>query len=169
MLGSDRLRLFTVGRPRHPVVDAPRQVADLRVQSAAEGDVHLLEAAADPEQRHAAGDAGFDQGQRQIVAFFVIRFVTGMRLDPEPAGMNIGAAAGQQHAIDHLQQRADIGDIGRSGEHHRQGAGNVGHRPEIGLADKLGGEPVFDQPGVADHADHGSLHGYAGLTPASCR
>ena len=44
-------------QPRHPMIDAPGQFADFGVQRSAEGDVHLLQAAADAEQRYAAGDA----------------------------------------------------------------------------------------------------------------
>ena len=49
---------FAVLQPRHAVVHAPGQFADFGMQRAAERDVHLLQAAADAEQRHAAGDAG---------------------------------------------------------------------------------------------------------------
>jgi hypothetical protein len=45
-------------QPRHPMVDAPRQLANFRVQRAAKGNVHLLQAAADAEQGNAACDAG---------------------------------------------------------------------------------------------------------------
>ena len=44
--------------PRHAVVDAAGQFTDFRVQRAAERHAHLLKAAADAEQRHAALDAG---------------------------------------------------------------------------------------------------------------
>ena len=50
---------FAVLQPRHAMVHASGQLADFRMQRAAEGDVHLLQAAADTEQRYAAGDASF--------------------------------------------------------------------------------------------------------------
>ena len=53
---------------RHPVVDPPRDLADLRVQRPAEGDVELLKAAADAEDRHAARHALPDQRQRHRIA-----------------------------------------------------------------------------------------------------
>ena len=46
-------------QPRHPVVHPSRQFANLRVQRAAERNIHFLQAAADAEDRHAAGDTGF--------------------------------------------------------------------------------------------------------------
>src|SRR3982751_2250348 len=49
---------FAVFQPRHAMVHASRQFADLRMQRAAEGDVHLLQTTADAEQRHAARHAG---------------------------------------------------------------------------------------------------------------
>jgi hypothetical protein len=66
---------FTVLEPRHPMIDASWQLADLRMQRTAEGDVHLLQAAADPEQRNAAGDADLRQRQRHFVAMQVVGFV----------------------------------------------------------------------------------------------
>ena len=54
---------FAVRQPRHAMVHAPGKFTDFRMQRAAERDVHLLEAAADAEQRHAAGDTGSRQRQ----------------------------------------------------------------------------------------------------------
>src|SRR5258708_19119158 len=48
---------FAALQPRHAMVHASGQLADFRMQRATEGDVHLLQAAADAEQRYAAGDA----------------------------------------------------------------------------------------------------------------
>ena len=60
-VGKDHLRVgmdLAVLQSRHAVADPPGQFADLRMQRAAEGDVHLLQAAADAENRNAARDAG---------------------------------------------------------------------------------------------------------------
>ena len=59
---------FAVLQPRHAMIHASGNFADFRMQRAAEGDVHFLQAAADAENRHAAGDAGFRQRQRDVVA-----------------------------------------------------------------------------------------------------
>src|SRR5882724_8976516 len=83
---------------RHPMVDASGQFADFGMQRAAERDVHLLKAATDSEERQAARDADLDRCQRQCVTPQVVGFMLRMRLDAEPAGMNIGAAARQQYA-----------------------------------------------------------------------
>jgi hypothetical protein len=53
---------------RRRVVDPVGQVLQPLVQRAAERHVQLLEAAADRQQRHAAGDRGADQRQRRAVA-----------------------------------------------------------------------------------------------------
>ena len=111
---DQRIRMDFAGlQPRHPMVHAPRQFADFGVQRAAEGDVHLLQAAADAEQRDAARDAGLRQRQRQTVALQVVGLVPGVRLGAEMRRVNIGAGAGQHHAVDRIQQRADIGDFGQ--------------------------------------------------------
>ncbi len=53
-IGEHHFRIgmdLAVLQPRHAVVHAAGNVADLRMQRAAEGHVHLLQAAADVEQR----------------------------------------------------------------------------------------------------------------------
>ena len=140
-VGEDHRRVgmdLAVLQPRHAVVHAARDLADFRMQRAAEGDVHLLQAAADAEDRHAAGDAGLRQRQRDVVAMDVVGLVLRVRLGLEAGRMHIGARAGQQDAVDGVEQRADVGDLGRAGKHQRQGAGDVGDRAQVALADHLG-------------------------------
>ena len=103
---------LAVLEPRHAVVHAAGQLADLRMERAAERDIHLLQAAADAEQRHAALDAGLDQRQRHRVALLVVGLVRGTGLDAEIGRMDVGAAAGEQDAVDRAQQRIDVGDVG---------------------------------------------------------
>ena len=124
------------------------------MQRAAEGDVHLLQAAADAEQRHAALDAGLDQRQRHGVAIVVVGLVPGIGLDAEAGRMDVGARAGQQDAVDRAQQGVDVGDVRRAGEHQGQGAGNLGDRPHVALPHDLHVVPVVDHLGIADNADH---------------
>ena len=149
---------LAVLQPRHAVIHPSGYFADFGMQRAAEGDVHLLQAPANAEQRHAAGDAGLGQRQRQVVARDIVRLVLRVRFGAEAGRMHIGAGAGQHHAVDHVQQRADIGDLGRRGKHQRQRAGDVGHGAKVALPDHLHGEAVFDAMRVSDHADHRSSH-----------
>ena len=77
-VGEDHCRIgmdFAVLQPRHAMVHAPGQFADFRMQRAAEGDVHLLEAAADAEQRYTARNAGVRQRQRHVVAMEIVGLV----------------------------------------------------------------------------------------------
>ena len=85
-------------QPQHPVVHAPGQLADLGMQAAAEGDVHLLHAAAKTENRQGFLDAGSGQGKRQRIAALVIGLVGGVGLGSKMAGMDIGARTGQQES-----------------------------------------------------------------------
>ena len=96
---------FAVLEPRHPVVHASGHFADFRMQRAAEGDIHLLQATADAEQRHAAGDAGLRQRQRHVVARDIIGLVRGDRGSVLKARrMDIGAGARQHDAVDRVEQ-----------------------------------------------------------------
>jgi hypothetical protein len=123
------------------------------MQRAAEGDVHLLQAAADAEQRNSTSDAGLRQRKRNLVALDVIGLVLGMRLGLEAGRMNIGARARQHDAVDHVEQSADIGNLRTASKHQRQGASHLGHGAHIALADHLHVEAAFDAVGVSDHAD----------------
>src|SRR6185437_13883276 len=145
-------------KPRHAVVDPPRQLADFGMQRPSERDVHFLQAATDAEQRDAAGDAGFRQRQRDIVAKDIVGFMALMRLGPEPRRMDIGTGAGQDDAVDGIEQRTDIGDLGRAREHQRQRTCDFRDRAEIPLADHLGSKSVFDAMGVSNHTDDGPSH-----------
>ncbi len=149
---------LAVLQPRHAMIHAPRQLADLRMQRAAKGDVHLLEAAADAEDRDAARHARLRQRQGHGVAMLVVGLMPGVRLGLETGRMDVGAGARQQHAVDHIQQRADIGDIRRARKHQRQGTCNVRNRAKIPFPCCLNGESAFDAMRVGNHTDHGSRH-----------
>ena len=95
--------------------------------------------------------------ERHRVAFLVVRFVGGMRLESEARRMDIGACAGEQDTVDRAQQSLDVGDVRRAGEHQRQGAGDVGDRPHVSLPHKLDIVTVVHDAGIADHPDHGLL------------
>ncbi len=86
-----------------------------------------------------------------------------MRFGAETGRMDVGPSARQQHAVDRIQQRFDIRDVRRARKHHRQRARHVRHRAKVSFADKLHGKPVFEEMGVADHANHG-FHHCAALT-----
>ena len=149
---------FAVLQPRHAVVHAAGDLADFRVQRTAEGDVHLLQAAANAEDRHAPGDAGLRQRQRDVVAVDVVGLVPLMRLGLEARRVNIGPRPGQNHPVDDVEQRGDVGNLGRAREHQRQRPRHVGDRAQIALSDHLRLKPVFDAMGVRDHPDHGPPH-----------
>ena len=149
---------FAGRQSRHAVVHAAGQFPDLRMQRAAEGHVHFLEAAADAEQRQAALDAHSDQLQRQRVTPPVIGFVARMFFGAEVIRMDIGAGAGQEHAIDGFQQGVDIGEGGIAGKDQRQRADDLGDRRQVSLADALGGKAIFGKVRAADDADHGPFH-----------
>jgi hypothetical protein len=81
------------------MLEMPRQRVDLLPERAAEGDVHLLEAATDAEHRQAGGDRRGNERQRRGIALGIMprALVAGrpriaMRLD-------VGGAAGEQDAV----------------------------------------------------------------------
>ena len=144
---------LAVLQPRHPVVHAAGQLANFRVKRTAVRDAHLLKAAADAEDRHAAFDTGLDERECQRIPMMIVRLVLRVLLEPEPGGVDVGARAGEQDAVDRVEQGADIGDLGRAGEHQRQRAGDLGDRPQVALADHLSRKPVLDDVHIGDDAD----------------
>ena len=125
------------------------------MQRAAEGDVDLLQAAADAEQRHAARDAGLDQRQSQRVARLVVGLVARIVVMAEMPRMDIGARAGEQHAVNGVEQCADIDDVRRAGKDQRQRTGDLGGRAQNTLADALRRKLALGQVRAADDADDG--------------
>ena len=110
------------GLHRRGVVDPVGQVLQPLVQRAAHRDVQFLEAAADRQQRHAARHGGADQRQGGAVARRVLPGALGMRRAVIIAGMHVGAAAGQDDAVQPLQQGFDVAGRAVGGEQDRDAA-----------------------------------------------
>ena len=94
-------------QPRHPMVHPSRQFADLRVQRAAERDVHFLESPADAKERNAPRHAGIDQRQRHRVAIPIVGLMPGMRLDTKIGRMDIGARTGRIVTLGNVIKKAE--------------------------------------------------------------
>ena len=101
---------------------------------------------------------GLGHGQRHLIAFPIVGFVVAMRFDIEKGRMNVGARAGEQDSVNGIDQRSDIGDVGCSGEHQGQGAGNFRHGQEILLPRHLGHVVITNEIPGADDADAGFRH-----------
>ncbi len=79
-------------------------------------------------------------------------------IDVEAGRMDIGAGTGEHDAVDGIEKRTDIGDVGRAREHHRQATGHLGHGAQVSLTDHLDLKTIFDAMGVPDHADDRLFH-----------
>ena len=86
------------------MVQHPRQLLDVLVQGPAERDVHFLEAAAYREQRHPAFEAEAHERQRGLVAMGVVQGAGTAGRDVVVAGQHVGGAAGEQEAVDRVEQ-----------------------------------------------------------------
>jgi hypothetical protein len=154
---ADRELLLERAVGRHAVVQAAGDLADLGVQRAAEGDVELLEAAADAEHRHAAGDAFVDQRQGERVAVGIEGAVLFSGFVAVVRGVHVRAAAGEDEARAGLDELGDGGDAGQRRHEEGDGGGEVGYGFDVGDADGLDRVFVVDEVGVADDADDGLL------------
>ena len=155
-LGEDHFQIgmeLAVRQPRRAMIEAPRQLADFRMQRTAERNIHFLKATADTEHWHAARDAGLYQRQRERISTVIVRLAARMLLVPEVTGMDVGACAGEQYAVHGVEEDADIGDLRRACKHQRHGAGDLGDGAQITVRHALRGEPAFHQMRAANDAD----------------
>jgi hypothetical protein len=96
----------------------------------AERDVHLLEAAAHGEQRHAARDRVRDQWQGRRVAVRVVQRVRIARLARVPVRLDVRRAAGQQDAVERPEQLVEVALTERR-DQHRDRLGGVDHGGDV--------------------------------------
>jgi pimeloyl-ACP methyl ester carboxylesterase len=139
----------------HAVVHPTRNLADLGVQRAAEGDVELLEPAADAEDRHPARHALVDERQRHGVPVGVEGAVLLGRLVAVVLRVHVRPPAGEDEAVAGLHELGDGGDPRQRRDQERNRAGQVGDRLDVGDAHRLHRVLVVDQMRVADDADDG--------------
>ena len=124
------------------MVEVARLVLQLLAERAAEGDVHLLEAAADAEYRQAGGDRGLDHRQRGRVALRVVPGA-GIRSGPLVAmRLDIRGAAGEQDAVEGLEPVVQV-TIAERGHEHGRRVRRLGDRVDVLFADGM--EPVRAQ------------------------
>ena len=130
----------------------------LGMQRAAEGDVELLEPPADAEDRHPPRHARADQRQGHRVAIRIEAATLLGRLVAVEARMHVGPPAGEDEAVTGRDQVADRAHDRQRRHHQRDGAGQRGHRLDIGDPDRLHRILVVDAVRVADDADDGLGH-----------
>src|ERR1700756_3805471 len=83
-------------RPVVAMIEMPRHLVQLLVQRAAEGDVHLLEAATDTEHRHSRRHGLADQGKRRRIARRVMERPGRARRPLVPVRLDVRGAAGEE-------------------------------------------------------------------------
>ena len=113
---------------RRPVVHPPREEVELRDQRPAEGDVQLLHAAADGEERHATADRGADQGEGEGVAVGVVGLGFRRRRGTVEGGVDVRAAAGEEDAVDPVEEGVEVDPAGERRHHERDRAEAEGDR-----------------------------------------
>jgi hypothetical protein len=138
---------------RHPVVVAPRQIADLGMKGRAERHRQLLKPAAKAKYRLPASDRGPDQGQRHAIAGAVERAMGLGGLVAILLRMNVGAAAGEHEAVKDRQKLVDPRCSGTSGEAQRHAVGHVANGIRVHHAVGMGRVLIVDEVAVRDDAD----------------
>jgi hypothetical protein len=119
------------------VVHAARQISHLRMERAAESDIHLLKSAADPEQGHASVDARPYKGQSYRIAITVVGLVPDIRVNAETGRMHVGSRTGQQNSIYGVEKSIDVGDVRTTGEHQRESVRDFADAPKTVFPNEL--------------------------------
>ena len=126
----DRVRRAVAFFDRH-VAPAPAMVEPLRhledalMQGAAERDIQLLDAAADRQHRHVAAHRLADQRQCRRVAVGIVQRALHARRPAVMVRLDIRRAAGQQQAVEPVEQRGAIDLRADRRDQHRQAAGGL--------------------------------------------
>ena len=128
-----RPRLGLVGA----VVAPARQLVHMLVQAAAQRHVELLDAAADGQERHAAGNRAADQRQRGGVAVGVGEVALPRRRAAIESGIDVRRASGDEDAIQPVQQRLMVEALPDGWDQHRDRLGTGDHGIDILLADAV--------------------------------
>jgi hypothetical protein len=141
------------------VVEAAFAALQFRFQRAAHGDVQLLEAAADAEQRHATGDDGPDQLQGGGVAAVVIGLVVSGGLLAIMRGVHVGDGTRHQDAVEMGEHAVEVVVIELRGDHHGIDVGHIRQCTDVFVAKRMEEETVFFI-GVGGKADEGAGLGH---------
>ena len=151
--------LFDRAIRRHPVIIAPRQIANFRMQRAAHGNIHFLKPAADTKEGLPAFDTGPHQRQGDRITLAVEIPVGFGRLFAILLGVNIRATACQNKAVKPRHQLFD----GHKPRICRDNDRNTVRHPRHGLGvhHATGMDCVFviDQVGVGDNTNQRARHG----------
>ena len=117
-----------------PVVVMALDLVHLLQESAAESDIHLLEAAADREHRKAGRDGLRDHGQRGRIAQRVVQGPGGALRAAVVMRLDVRGAPGQQQAVEALEQelRLELGTQRR--DQHRYRIRRFPYRRDVLLA-----------------------------------
>ncbi|MNN31096.1 hypothetical protein D3C81_1447670 [compost metagenome] len=109
------------------------------MQAATEGHVHFLEAAADAEQRQPGIHRGADQRQGQVVAGRIVRSARGAVRPLVVLRLDVGRRAGEQQAVEALEQVRNVDQLGRGRDDQRQAAGANGYGAQVLVAGDVEG------------------------------
>src|SRR5690606_19524478 len=105
-----------------------------RMQGAAEGDVHFLEAPTQAEHRYAAFNRGLQQGQCRFVALGIVMGTLGTRRPLIMMRLNVGRRAGKQQAMKGVQQLTGIDATTERGYQQGQAVGSIDYREDVFLS-----------------------------------
>src|SRR5437879_1815515 len=133
------------GRPRHPVRRRARHLpVDVLYQRAAQGDVHELHAAADPQHRQVPPAGLRDQGDLRIGALLAHDLEGKALALAVPAGADVGPTAGQHQSGQAVQDGATACALRDEGRDARDTAGPLARRPPPRLGAPRGRTPAHE-------------------------
>jgi hypothetical protein len=121
---------------RPGVLLVPDHLRQVLVQGAAPDHVEQLDAPADGQQRHLAGQRRDEQSQLPAVPLVVGRAGLRVRAGPVPGRVHV-TAAGHDQPVQVGHGRGRLGRVAAGGQQHRPPAA-AAHRVHVGLRDQRG-------------------------------
>ena len=158
--------------PGHSMVVHARHLVHSIVQSAAEGDIQLLDAAAYPEHRNLGPHAGADEREHRVVSAGVDELVLGEGIPSVVIGFDVGAPAGQQQPVDAGGKALQVDPVGKGGQDDRHalreafdrfhavragGVDSVALGPDLDVARRDANERFAGTQGFTLPGSHGQL------------
>jgi len=143
------------------VVDATFDAVELLMQRPAEGDVDLLDAAAEAEDRHAARDGAPDQRQQRGVAGRIGAVALGLGTTGVVVRLDVRGTAGEQQPVELVEHVVRIDAPAERRDQQGQPARRIGDGGDVLLADAEERKALRHLAAAAD-ADDGRRRGGRG-------
>ena len=142
----------------HPVVAAPREVANFWIQRTTHGNVHLLEPAADAKNWQTPFDTGADQRKRDTITTAIKIAIGGCRLFAVFIRVYVWTCASKDKASASFHKVFDLDMLGGCWDQQRQSIANITNGFDVDRATAVDFISIIDHVTVGQNTDNWPCH-----------